>query len=208
MILTQTLAQPVEAENRDKHCGGKRRQGEPGATCRRPAGWGTPHVGIGRCKLHSGSIPNVVKHIEAKVIEQRARELFGKRVDSGPVDNPLEVFAQLAGRVMGWMRTMDELVHDLDSPRWAAMTGEQIRGEVLLFERALDRCNTVLATYAKLGIDERLARITEAQSFMVMQAIESALAAAGVTGSRAIEAKRAAAKRLRVIEGSAAVDRA
>lgn len=36
-------------------CGAKRRQGEDGATCRRPAGWGTTHVGRGPCKLHGGA---------------------------------------------------------------------------------------------------------------------------------------------------------
>lgn len=34
-------------------CGAKKRQG-PGA-CGRPAGWGTNHVGTGRCKLHGGN---------------------------------------------------------------------------------------------------------------------------------------------------------
>ena len=97
------------------------------------------------------------------------------------------------------MHTIDGLLNGLTSPRYAGMTGEQIRGEVQLFERAMDRCNTVLATYAKLNIDERLSRITEAQQFMVVQAIEAALSSANVTGAAAIEAKRAAARRLRVV---------
>lgn len=33
-------------------CGAKTRKGTP---CLRPAGWGTNHPGIGRCKLHGGS---------------------------------------------------------------------------------------------------------------------------------------------------------
>jgi hypothetical protein len=32
-------------------CGARRRNGAP---CRRPAGWGTTHVGYGACKLHAG----------------------------------------------------------------------------------------------------------------------------------------------------------
>lgn len=34
-------------------CGGKTRAG---GGCTRPAGWGTDHVGTGRCKLHGGGI--------------------------------------------------------------------------------------------------------------------------------------------------------
>jgi len=36
----------------DNTCGATTRNGEP---CKRPAGWGTDHVGDGRCKQHGGS---------------------------------------------------------------------------------------------------------------------------------------------------------
>src|SRR4051794_5751686 len=40
------------------YCGARKRQPQyPGETCRRPAGWGTKHVGFGRCKLHGGATP-------------------------------------------------------------------------------------------------------------------------------------------------------
>jgi hypothetical protein len=31
---------------------------DPKPTCSLPAGWGTDHVGVGRCKLHGGMTPN------------------------------------------------------------------------------------------------------------------------------------------------------
>jgi len=41
-----------------RHCGARKRQPRhPGETCARPAGWGTWHVGYGRCKLHGGATP-------------------------------------------------------------------------------------------------------------------------------------------------------
>lgn len=46
-------------------CGARRKQGE--GTCTRPAGWGTPHVGIGRCKLHGGCSPNHIEHAKAQL---------------------------------------------------------------------------------------------------------------------------------------------
>ncbi|USZ69410.1 hypothetical protein NGM10_06655 [Halorussus salilacus] len=36
----------------DDICGATNRHGEP---CQQPAGWGTDHVGKGRCKLHGGN---------------------------------------------------------------------------------------------------------------------------------------------------------
>jgi hypothetical protein len=41
---------PVPADTR---CNAKRLRQE--GLCQRPAGWGTTHAGIGRCKLHGGS---------------------------------------------------------------------------------------------------------------------------------------------------------
>ncbi len=38
-------------DNKKNKCGAKTRAGTP---CQQPAGWGTDHVGTGRCKLHGG----------------------------------------------------------------------------------------------------------------------------------------------------------
>lgn len=180
-------------------CGAKKRQA-PYGPCTRPAGWGTPHVGHGACKLHGGSTANHRAAAEVAIVETKAREVFGQLVEVRPIDNPLAVFADFAGRVMAWMNTIDGLIEKLTSPTSTSLLmGEEIRGEVILFERAMDRANTVLATYAKLNIDERLSRITEAQQHMVLQAIEAALASADVTGARATVAKKAAARRLRLV---------
>jgi len=46
-----------------KTCGATKRQGDK-APCRKPAGWGTSHVGFGTCKLHGGSTPASSKHAE------------------------------------------------------------------------------------------------------------------------------------------------
>lgn len=191
------MSQDDQSAGRDRYCGANKRQGE--GTCTRPAGWGTDHVHHGRCKLHGGRTASHRAGAEVARVDAEARVLFGQIVEIKPVDNPLGVYAEFAGRVMAWMQSMDTLLNNVTSPAYrGGESGEQIRGEVVLFERAMDRCNTVLSTYAKLNIDERLTRITEAQQQMVLQAIEAALASADVTGARAVEAKKAAAKRLRV----------
>ena len=52
-----TVRRGIKARD-SSHCGAKKRQPDfPGQTCRRPAGWGTRHVGFGRCKLHGGATP-------------------------------------------------------------------------------------------------------------------------------------------------------
>lgn len=197
------MTQPAEQEGHDKrHCGANKRQGE--GTCTRPAGWGTDHAGFGRCKLHGGSTPNQSRAAQLVKLESDARTLFGKIApEAAPVENPLEMFAAFAGRVMAWLDLMDSLLSDVDSARYRGATAEQIRGEVVLYERAMDRANAVLSAYARLNIDERLAVIAQRQAAMVINGVNAALAYLGVTDDQEREARRIVARHLRSVGDAA-----
>lgn len=179
-------------------CGAHKRQGE--GTCTQTAGWGTDHVGEGPCKLHGGSTRNVSKGAKLRLAEREARELFGKIAPAPtPVDNPLAAYAELAGRVLAWLELMDSLLDDLREVGYESETaGEQTRAVVQLYERAMDRANTVLGSYARLRIDDRLAAITERQADMVVRALDAVIAHLGATGPKAIEARKVGAAQLRV----------
>ena len=78
-----------------KYCGAKTRAGTP---CRRPAGWGTDHVGEGRCKLHGGKSTgappekmkgnqNAKKHgFFSRYIPQETLEIMGMLEEKSPAD--------------------------------------------------------------------------------------------------------------------------
>lgn len=136
-----------------------------------------------------------------------------------PVDNPLTELANLAGRARAWMELLQGRVEKLleahddaeveqdhggagpksKGIRYQAGAGEQLRAEVALYERSMDRLGKFLSDYGRLGIDERLAKITELQAEKVIAAIDAALAHAGVTGKTATEAKQVAARHLRAV---------
>jgi hypothetical protein len=187
-----------------RYCGGKKKQGE--GLCERPAGWGTDHAGAGRCKLHGGCAPSGSKSGHAELVElvdREVRELFGKVApEPAPVRNPLAAYAAFAGRVMAWMDLMDRLLDDLRVVGYESeYAGVQIQAVVQLYERAMDRANAVLSSYARLRIDERLAAITSKQADAVIAAIEAGLNAAGVRdpGQRAL-ARGAASRELRAVK--------
>lgn len=72
------------------YCGAKKRQGE--GNCTRPAGWGTDHVGQGRCKLHFGNNP--IKHGRYSSIQ---RADFRERVAKFEADpDPLNLAPEVA----------------------------------------------------------------------------------------------------------------
>lgn len=178
-----------------RYCGANKRQGE--GTCTRPPGWGTDHAGWGPCKLHGGGSPDVA----GLVIEQQGRELFGKIApEVVPVDNPLAAYAEFAGRVVAWMQLMDSLLGELSSVEvTTAAQGEQVRATVQAFERSMDRVNTVLASYARLNIDTRLASITEQQAKTVMRAVEAVIVLLAADERQATEARALASRHLRAV---------
>jgi hypothetical protein len=178
-----------------RHCGAKKRQGE--GHCTRPAGWGTPHPGYGPCKLHGGSSLDTM----GVVVEAEARELFGQIVPKiEPVDNPLAAFAAFAGRVMAWMELMDKLLDSLRVVGYESeYAGTQVQAAVQLYERAMDRANAVLSSYARLHIDERLTRIEQGKVDLISKAVAEAIRDVGLDGEDAVAAKRAVARRLRSV---------
>lgn len=80
--MTKALTKPDA-----RFCGAKTKQAEAKyPTCHRPAGWGTDHPGVGRCKLHGGSNP--IKHGAYSKIPRPAlkAEIEKAAKDANPLD--------------------------------------------------------------------------------------------------------------------------
>ncbi len=188
-------------------CQGHSKQ-QGGAQCK-----SAPVRGLAVCVKHGGASGAARGVSEAYVAEQAATRLAKSAVTrrikmvmgafpNERIENPLRELQELAGEMKAWKQAMAERVADLleqEKLRYGTDGGEAIRGEILLYERAMERLATVLATIAKLNIDERLVKIAEAQKDMILGAIEAALAKAGVTGPAAVEAKVEAARHLRIV---------
>lgn len=175
-------------------CGAKLRRRE--GTCKRDAGAGTDHRGFGNCSWHGGTSPTGRM---SALAEQAERLLY--RQDAKPCANPLEALQRLAGRALALEETIGHLVNDLSAIRYEDAKGaEQLRSEVAVLERAMDRAGRILVDIAKLNIDERLAAITSRQADAVIAALEAGLAAAGVIDpQQRVLAKAAASRELRLV---------
>ncbi|MEU1556775.1 hypothetical protein ABZ517_29310 [Streptomyces scabiei] len=134
-------------------------------------------------------------------VEVEARQVLAE-LGVAPVEDPLAQLLKLAGEVLAWQRATAALVNGLeDGIRYRGANGaEQLRAEIALYERAMDRAVAVLSAIARLNIDERLVAVTEKQADAMVGAINAALAAAGVDGDRAAKARVAAARHLRLVK--------
>lgn len=134
-----------------------------------------------RCKLHGGASPQARRKQAERVLENQVKHAI-EGMDIKPVENPLTALSQLAGEIIAWKDLMAAHVAKLrDDLRYAGEHAEQIRGEVLLYERSMDRAVAVLAKIAQLKIDERLAAISEAQVRQMSRILEGALDALGLS---------------------------
>jgi hypothetical protein len=131
-------------------CGGKLKQARADGrtTCTQPAGWDTPHPGIGCCSRHGGATPN---HIKSAQTEQ-ARQLLGTL---GIVEDPsnlppvvVHVELQLsAAKHLAAVRWLEQQVATVpadqvpDSP-WTKLLAEHRR-----------ECDRLLVELQRLGVE-------------------------------------------------------
>jgi hypothetical protein len=175
-------------------CGGTNRQGEP---CGNPAGKNTDHFGAGNCANHGGATPSGRVH----ALNEQAQRLLYKH-DAAPVRDPLEALQRLAGRALALEQTIGQLVNDLTSIRYESggeSGGEQLRAEVAVLERAMDRCGKLLVDIAKLNIEERMARVTEEQARIVSDALAVTFREMGLPAEQQRDAQARLGRHLRAV---------
>ena len=159
-----------------------------------------PMAGQEVCASHGGRSPQAKASAAERVTEEKIRKVLGA-LTIVPVDNPLAELQILAGEAKAWKQVCHDHMAALTAMRYGTEGGEAIRGEIVLFERALDRCGKILVDIAKLNIDERLARVSEAQLDLTTRALAAWMAEAGMDVEQQQEARRGVARHLRLIAG-------
>jgi hypothetical protein len=169
-------------------------------TCPRKNNRGPCHgaavTGSDKCRMHLGeeAQPAIA---EAKLQEQAARLLYQR--DAPPVTDPLSALQRLAGRAAAWEDIIGEKVNELRSLRYSTEGGEQLRSEIVVMERAMDRVGKLLVDIAKLNIEGRLATVREATAQMLEQALQAALLASGCDLDGQQRAQEAFRRNLKVV---------
>lgn len=157
---------------------------------------GSPVTGSERCRMHLGGAaqPAIA---EARLQEEAARLLYQR--DAQPVTDPLSALQRLAGRAAAWEDIIGEKVNELHSLRYSTEGGEQLRSEIVVMERAMDRLGKLLVDIAKLNIEGRLATVREATAVMLEQALQAALASSGCDLDGQQRAQEAFRRNLKVV---------
>lgn len=216
------MATPKGARGHGEACGAKTRKGIP---CAQPAGFGTTHVGVGKCKWHGGSTPN---HRRSAAIElqRRACDRLGIPVppeEGDPGALLLGAVREAAGNVEFYRSLVEELPTHPEPGRWETdATGIRYfrqgdpgvygptyhqsgipTGEakphilVVLYNEERDR----LVRYSKealaAGVEERRIRLEEADARDLMTAFSKGIHAAKLSPEQTEVLRREFANHLR-----------
>ena len=160
-------------------CGApKRSDREP---CTRPAGWGTGHPGVGRCKLHGGSLPNNEAAGIRDLEERRARTILQRLEQPEPIEHPVYELLKLAAETRAWQHVLRERMAELPELNIEDRQGvDRERALVALYERSLDRSAKLLVDMAKLDLKARSLALQQEQARQIMADMTEALQRAGL----------------------------
>lgn len=186
-----------------KYCGAKTRKG---GTCKRPAGWGTSHVGYKTCKLHGGSMPTHVKSAQ----NEQALEAVQKYALPIKTD-PHEALIDELERTAGWIAFLNEQVQALDSESdMLRLKGGGKDGipevvpdtwiQMLNNERA--HFVHVAKTCIAVGIEERRVKIAEQQGELIAGLVRGLLEDLNIPITD--EVRKVVRNRLTLIQGGKA----
>ncbi|MGW7001416.1 hypothetical protein ACWGCW_00965 [Streptomyces sp. NPDC054933] len=186
----------------EKRCRGhltKHHPTNPGGRCTERA-----MEGLAVCYRHGGNAPQSRRAAERRINEAKVEAQMAKILAANgvaPVDNPLEALRELAGEARSLKDALGERVNDLkDDIRYESKAGgEQLRAEVALYERSLDRLGKLLVQIAALNLDERLVRIEEGKAAVIIDIIVATLDHAGISGPKAVDSREFAARRLEAV---------
>jgi len=145
------------------------------------------------CKDHGANGgSSISKKAAARVVSGRVTDrmaaIMGDHGEAlmqpSAIGDPLAELLDVAGEIRTWKEIMRGVVADLLSRKVIRYShrsyGEQLRAEVLLYERALERLAAILVQISKLGIERKLAQIQADQVAMVDRALTAALTASGL----------------------------
>jgi len=168
-----------------------------------------------RCTSHGmkgggdGRKGATINLVEGKAADRLAEILAAngdRLLRPDPIGNPLSELLDLAAEVKEGkeiLRLMVSALYSENKIRYMhSKAGEQLRVEILLYERSLERLGKILVEISKLKIEERLAGIRQQTADMLERALDMALEESGVGLDGKAAAREALHRHLKVVKAA------
>lgn len=169
-------------------CGAKTRAPDRHG-CRRPAGWGTDHLGWGRCRLHGGASPS------GKVYAARLQaEAEGARLGLVLEVDPAEALAAIVNLLAGQVEVLNRQVAKIDAGE--IVTREQLHPTLRALNGVLEQWGRAAKSASDAGVAERRVELDEAVVARLADAVHAALAEVALSAKQEEQLREAVTRHL------------
>lgn len=176
-----------------RYCGARRTREE--GTCRKPAGWGTSHVGAGQCRLHGGATPSGVV-AGRRVLAERAVHALGLPAATSAAQALLDEVQRAAGAVEWLSGQIQALsVDELVTP------DEGIHVWLRLWHVERDRLVKASAAAIAADVDVRLVRLAEQQGQLLADLLNGIFDDLRLTAEQRARIPEVVPRHLRAVNG-------
>jgi hypothetical protein len=153
------------------------------------------------CNAHGGKMPNIKKAAALRVTEAKVRAQIDDMRDVVQLTSVGDIYDDLlevASVCRAWRRILQDRVSYLsDLHTYQTESGEQVRADVLLFERALERSAKVGEMLARLNLDERRQAIDERTAATIALLIQGVVSDLGLPAEEQQRAEQLVIQRVR-----------
>ena len=162
------------------------------------------------CRAHGGASKQAKSAAKRRQVEAKAAQEVAAAADAvlayraeRALENPLDGLARLATEVTAFKDALAARVNALTAIRYEDMkSAEQLRSEVALYERALDRTARLLETMVKLDFEKRMLALNEAQADLIAKAITGMLDEFELSPSQREKVPDVVPRHLRLLTGN------
>lgn len=163
-------------------------------------------IGQNVCKHHGGLSPNAKAAAARRLADAKAEKTVARYLRDQPVpaiDDPIRAMESMIADTQAFYLFVANHVANLDVAEWTGKEGE-LSEYVRLLERAQTRSQRFLADWVRLGLEERLVRLSERQAEAIGRVIDGVLNALGLDEATLAKARGELPRQLRLVSRGAA----
>lgn len=139
-----------------------------------------PTRGQDVCHTHGGGSPQAIAKAQERIITEKAEkeiaQLWPGLATQAPVKDPVDLLARTAGALEHMADVVGGRVNDLNTSIAGGKDMTQLRAEIVLLDRLLDKLLKASEGMARLGIAERHVELEKERAAMVTAAFLGAIA--------------------------------